>query len=71
MFSGKTGKPVAVKATGAEIEFSAIAGDAYVIEKHGGKGKHTRGFTVSGVPATGARKLGPVQIGLFPGSLVL
>jgi hypothetical protein len=65
VISTKTGKTVAAGVTGGVIEFSVAAGEAYIVENHGRAGAPERRFTVSGTPATGARKLGPVQIGLF------
>jgi hypothetical protein len=63
VISMKTGKRIVMNAAGAVIEFSATAGTTYAVES-GGDAVHV--VTVSGTPATKAKRLGPVQIGLFP-----
>jgi alpha-L-fucosidase 2 len=65
VISAKTGKPVVSGGAGPVIEFSATAGTVYGVENHGVAGTKARFTPVSGAPATAAKKLGPVQIGLF------
>jgi hypothetical protein len=63
VISAKTGKAVVASAADPVIEFAGDAGATYVVENHTAAKAH---FTpVSGAAAMTARKLGPVQIGLF------
>ena len=57
-------------ATGKVIEFQAAAGTTYAVDHAGDVDAHSRFEGVSGTPATSARRLGPVQIGLFAVSQV-
>jgi alpha-L-fucosidase 2 len=61
----KTGKRILTGAAGTVIEFPANAGTTYVVEGGGVAGANSRVAVVSGTPAATARRLGPVQIGLF------
>jgi hypothetical protein len=65
VISVKTGKRIVTGAAGAVIEFPANADTIYVVESGNAAGEKSRLTTVSGTPATTARRLGPVQIGLF------
>jgi hypothetical protein len=65
VISMKTRKKIVSGAAGTVIEFPATAG-TYVVEKHNEAGANSRVTVVSGTRATSARRLGPVQIGLFP-----
>jgi len=65
VISGKTGAKVVKAAIGPEIEFPAIAGLNYLVKKHD-ESMTARPFApVTGTSARSAKKLGPVQIGLF------
>jgi hypothetical protein len=48
-----------------ELQFHAIAGNHYLIEKHEAPAAATPFAELSGIPAHVAKKLGSVQIGLF------
>ena len=63
--AAKTGKKLVSEAAGPVIEFAAIAGESYSVEQHSATANE-RISTIGGTPAMHARKLGPVQIGLFP-----
>jgi alpha-L-fucosidase 2 len=63
--AGKTGTKVVIGATGSVINFNGIAGTSYLVEKHGSPTANQRFVPISGTPAASARKLGPVQLGLF------
>jgi len=65
VLSGKTGARVVHGARGTEIVFPAIAGVSYLIQKHGESVAAQRFAPVTGTPAHSAKRLGPVQIGLF------
>ncbi len=52
--------------TSSVIAFRTTAGLTYKIESHGAPEANANSVEVDGTPATAARKLGPVQIGLFP-----
>ncbi len=65
VISGKTGARVVNGAIGPKIEFPAIAGASYLVQKHGESVAARHFAPVTGTPARSARKLGPVQIGLF------
>jgi len=56
---------VVKSATGAVVEFPAVAGVSYLIERHGEPVEGLRFAAVSGVAASAAKRLGPVEIGLF------
>jgi alpha-L-fucosidase 2 len=66
VISVKTGKRIVTGATGTVIEFPATAGTTYVVENGDVAAANSRDAVVTGTPATSARRLGPVQIGLFP-----
>ncbi len=63
--SGNTGAKVVQDVTGPVITFQAAAGVDYLVERHGEPVTNQRFAPVSGTPATSAKRLGPVQIGLF------
>jgi alpha-L-fucosidase 2 len=65
VISVKSGKRIVTGATGTIIEFPATAGTTYVVEHADNAGANSRVAVVSGTPATSAKRLGPVQIGLF------
>ena len=69
VLSGKTGAIEVNGAIGPEIEFKAIAGSGYLVKKHGESPAARRFAPVTGTPALSAKKLGPVQIGLFQDGL--
>ncbi len=66
VISVKTGKRIVSGAAGTVIEFQATAGTTYVVENGDVAAANSRVAVVAGTPATSARRLGPVQIGLFP-----
>jgi alpha-L-fucosidase 2 len=66
VISAKTGKAVVASAADPVIEFAGDAGATYVVENH--TAAKARFTPVSGAAAMAARKLGPVQIGLFGGT---
>jgi len=66
--AANNGKKVVSEAAGPVIEFAATTGESYVIEQHGAAPANGRSAMINGTPASQARKLGPVQIGLFPNS---
>ncbi len=59
-----SGKKISSHITGDVITFHALAGASYLIEKSSIAAQPQRFAEVSGTPATSAKKLGPVQIGL-------
>ena len=59
------GTRVVKAATGAVVEFPAVAGTSYLMERHGEGVEGRRFAAVSGVAVSGAKRLGPVAIGLF------
>lgn len=63
--AGKTGAKVVDGATGSVITFKAAAATNYLVERHGMPTSNQRFESISGTPATTAKKLGPVQLGLF------
>jgi hypothetical protein len=65
VFSLKTGKRIVTGAAGTVIEFPSTAGTTYVVETGDNAGAKSRVASISGTPATTAKKLGPVKIGLF------
>ena len=52
-------------ATGKEITFHAAAGVNYLVERHDAPTSNQHFEAISGTPATTAKKLGQVQLGLF------
>lgn len=65
VLSGKTSARVVNGAIGPEIKFPAITGSNYLVKKHD-ESTAARPFApIAGSPARSAKKLGPVQIGLF------
>jgi alpha-L-fucosidase 2 len=65
--AGKTGTKVVDGATGPVITFRGVAGTSYLIERHGAPTVKQRFESIGGSPATSAKRLGPVQLGLFSG----
>jgi alpha-L-fucosidase 2 len=65
VISGKTGMKVVTAAIGPLIEFEGIAGTNYLVENHDQPMAIRRFAPVNGTPAPSAKKLGPVQIGIF------
>jgi len=65
---GGSGKTSVDGATGAEITFHGLAGVSYVVQKHGETTSNRHFAAIGGTPATKAKKLGKVQIGLFDGA---
>jgi alpha-L-fucosidase 2 len=65
IISGKAGAKVVDGAAGPVIAFKAIAGENYLVARHGEPTSNLHFESISGLPATSARKLGPVQLGLF------
>ena len=59
-----TGRPAA-KLKGATLEVMAVAGHRYMLQRTGGSVTPVEDSNVSGIPANIARKLGPVQVGIF------
>ena len=62
---GKTGTEIVSSATGPVIEFKAAAETSYLIEQHDSLASNQRFAPISGRPATTAKRLGPVQLGIF------
>ena len=63
--TGETGETVVKSATGQVIEFAAVAGTKYLVKNHNEPIAMKSFAPVSGTPASSAKVLGPVQIGLF------
>lgn len=63
--AGETGSKMVNGETGPVLSFNAAADTNYVIEKHGVSTANQRFESISGTPATSAKRLGPVQLGLF------
>ncbi len=65
VIAAKSGKKVASGVDGGVIEFAATAGESYAVQQRGATTADGPPV-ISGTPANSAKKLGPVQIGLFP-----
>jgi alpha-L-fucosidase 2 len=65
VMAGNTGTKVVKGAIGPSITFSGAAGVSYVIERHDAPTENQRFGSISGAPTTLAKRLGPVQLGLF------
>lgn len=65
VISGK-GLKVVGGVAGPVIAFKAIAGENYLVERQDGPTSNRPFEPIGGATATTARKLGPVQLGLFP-----
>jgi len=65
VISGKTGQSIRTGANGPLIDFEASAGTIYLVEQHSEHSKMRPFAPVTGKPAALAKRLGPVQIGLF------
>ena len=63
--AAKTGTKVLAGATGAVISFKAAADSSYLFERQSAPTVTQPFAPISGTPATSAKKLGPVQLGLF------
>lgn len=63
--SGKSGKAVASRTSGEELTFEARADESYLIQRADTPAAHERFAPIDGVPASSAKRLGPVQIGIF------
>ncbi len=63
--SGKTGAKLVEGSVGPVIAFTGAAGTSYLIERQGSPTANQHFAPVTGTPATSAKKLGPVQLGLF------
>lgn len=61
-----SGRSVVTSDAGATIEFSARAGERYLVARHDAPVKRMEFAPVRGVPASQAKRLGTVQIGIFP-----
>ena len=66
VISAKSTKAIRSGLTGRVIEFPATAGISYRIENEKTPGRTANHRTVTGTRATVAKRLGSVQIGLFP-----
>lgn len=62
---GKTGMKVLANVRGSVIDFEVTRGVSYLVERHGASAGIQRFSPVGGTPAESAKRLGPVQIGLF------
>jgi alpha-L-fucosidase 2 len=63
--AGKTGTKIVSGATGEVVTFRAAAGESYLLEKHSIPTTQLRFAVITGSPALSAKRLGPVQLGLF------
>jgi hypothetical protein len=64
--SGPAMSKVVSGTTGAVIAFHAVAGKSYLLERSGTHIKDESFAPVTGTPAVTAKRIGKVQIGLFP-----
>ncbi len=65
VISGEKGQKIVSGVTGTLIVFEGAAGTSYLVENGDEPGAKSGFAAVSGTPAKLAKKLGPVQIGLF------
>ena len=65
VIGGKSGRRVVSAQSSDEIDFDARSGESYLIERHDAPITQQPFAAVSGVPASSAKRLGPVQIGIF------
>ena len=65
VIAGQMGKAILTRASGSLIEFKASAGTSYLIKIHDEPVALEHFAPVTGTPAVSAKRLGPVQIGLF------
>ncbi len=65
---GKTGQKLVDGSIAPTIAFKAAAGTNYLVERQASPTSNQPFAPLSGTPATSAKKLGPVQLGLFPAS---
>ena len=61
-----TGKTITGDTVGPVLRFHAVAGNSYLLERSGMPIASLPFTPISGAVATTAKKLGPVQLGLFP-----
>jgi hypothetical protein len=62
---GTTGGRIVSSAVGPVIEFRSAAGRKYLVERHNSPTSNQQFAPIGGTPATFAKRLGPVQLGLF------
>jgi Glycosyl hydrolase family 95 catalytic domain len=65
VLDGKSGAKVVDDASGSVVSFRGAAGACYLIERHDFPVANQRFAAISGIPAASAKRLGPVQLGLF------
>lgn len=65
VISGASGKRVPYRASASEIDFNAATTESYLIERRDAPATKQSFMPVSGAPASSAKSLGPVQIGIF------
>jgi len=65
VISARTSAKVVDGAAGSTITIKAEAGENYLVQRHGEPTASRRFESISGTPATSAKSLGKVQIGLF------
>jgi hypothetical protein len=65
VIAGKAGAKIVSGVAGSVIEFKAAAGTSYLIERKNSPTSNQQFAPVSGTPALTAKRLGPVQLGLF------
>lgn len=63
--AGKSGARVVSGETGPVLTFHAAAATSYLVERHSAPTANQRFESISGTPVTSAKRLGPVQLGLF------
>jgi alpha-L-fucosidase 2 len=63
--AGKSGTKVVDGASGSVFHFEALAGTDYIIERHAIPTTNQRFESITGTTASSAKRLGPVQLGLF------
>jgi hypothetical protein len=66
--AGQGSAKIVSAATAEIISFQAAAGVNYLVERHGAPSTALTFEAITGTPATTAKKLGPVQLGLFAGA---
>lgn len=65
MIGSKNGASGLSNGTGELIEFNALADESYSVARRKSANVQQNFVPVGGVPAATAKKLGPVEIGLF------
>ena len=66
VIDGNTNRSVVSGDSDHEVRFDAVAGTSYLIQRHAAPVTGLRFAPVSGTAASQAKKLGAVQIGIFP-----